>query len=76
MPVTKVLVAVKTGVDAEHDLARRVRAEYAAMPALCLTLPQAQRLWTVDRQTCEAVFSALIAHGFLRMTPEGQFVRR
>lgn len=76
MPVTKTLVEGKTAADTEHDLARRVRAEYADMPGLCLTLPQAQRLWKVDRQTCEAVFSRLIAHGFLRMTPEGQFVRR
>jgi hypothetical protein len=74
--MTKTLVAVKAGANAEHDFARRVRAEYAAMPGLCLTLPQAQRLWKVDRQTCEAVFSGLIADGFLRMTSEGQFVRR
>ena len=74
--LTKTLVAVKTGANAEPDFARRVRAEYAAMPGLCLTLPQAQRLWKVDRHTCEAAFSGLIAHGFLRMTPDGQFVRR
>jgi hypothetical protein len=52
------------------------RAEYAEMPGLCLTLSQAQRLWAADRQTCEAVFRALIAHGFLRMTTKGRFVRR
>ena len=62
MPLTNALLEVRTRADAEHELTRRVRAEYSEMPGLCLTLSQAQRLWAVDRQTCEAVFRALIAH--------------
>ena len=76
MPLTNALVEGRTRADAEHELTRRVRAEYAEMPGLCLTLSQAQRLLAVDRQTCESVFRALIAHGFLRMTTQGRFVRR
>jgi hypothetical protein len=75
VPSLNALLELRTRADAEHELTRRVRAEYAEMPGLCLTLSQAQRLWAVDRQICEAVFRALIAHRFLRMTTTGRFVR-
>jgi hypothetical protein len=75
VPLTKDLFDLRTRADAEHELTRRVRCEYAEMPGLCLTLSQAQRLWAVDRQTCESIFRALIAQGFLRMTTKGHFVR-
>ena len=58
-----------------RELTHRVEAEYAEMPGLSLTLPQAQRLWVVDRQTCEKVFVALTARGVLRKTARGRFVR-
>jgi hypothetical protein len=58
-----------------RDLARRIEAEYAEMPGLSVTLSQAQRLWAVDRHTCETVFDRLIARGVLRMTTKGRFVR-
>jgi hypothetical protein len=53
----------------------RVQAEYAEMPGLSVTLPQAQRLWVVDQKTCEEVFQRLLKSGVLRMTAHGQFVR-
>ena len=56
-------------------LSRRVRAEYAEMPGLSVTLSQAQRLWAVDRRTCEAVFTRLIARGVLKVTTKGRIVR-
>lgn len=58
-----------------QTLMQRVQAEYAEMPGLSVTLPQAQRLWAVDRQTCEVVFRRLIATGVLRLTTKGRFVR-
>ena len=58
-----------------HDLARRIEAEYAEMPGLSVTLPQAERLWATDRHTCQTVFDRLIARGVLRMTTKGRFVR-
>jgi hypothetical protein len=75
VPSLNALLELRTRAEAEHELTRRVRAEYAEMPGLCLTLSQAQRLWAVDRQICEAVFRGLIAHRFLRMTTTGRFVR-
>jgi hypothetical protein len=75
MPLTDDLLEVTTGANAPQELVRRVQAEYAEMPGLCVTLPQAQRLWAVDRQTCESVFRTLIARGVLRMAAGGRFVR-
>jgi hypothetical protein len=57
------------------QLARLVRAEYAEMPGLSVTLAQAQRLWRVDERTCRRVFDALIARGILRRTIKGRYVR-
>jgi hypothetical protein len=42
-----------SGGGAMRTLFERVRAEYAEMPGLSVTLPQAQRLWALDRATCE-----------------------
>ena len=58
-----------------RTLMQQVQAEYAEMPGLSVTLPQAQRLWAVDRHTCEDVFRRLIAKGVLRLTTKGRFVR-
>lgn len=46
-------------------LSQRIRAEYAEMPCLRLTLPQASRFWNVDRETCLAALDLLVAQGFL-----------
>jgi hypothetical protein len=75
MPLTDAFPEVRTRGDVVQELTDRVRAEYAEMPGLSLTLAQAQRLWAVDRHTCEKVFSALTARGFLRVTTRRCFVR-
>lgn len=75
MPLTNALLELDTRAGALQELTRRVQAEYVEMPGLSLTLAQAQRLWAVDRQICETVFRTLIAHGFLRITTRGRFVR-
>ena len=53
-----------------------VRAEFLEMPGLKLTLAQAQRLWGIDRATCEAVIKELTACRFLTTTRDGSFVLR
>ena len=75
MPSTNAPPELRTRADVLQELTTRVQAEYAEMPGLSLTLAQAQRLWAVDRQTCEKVFMALTARGFLRATTKGSFVR-
>ncbi len=65
-----------TANDALGRLTHRVHAEYLEMPGLSLTLAQAQRLWGIDRRTCERVVVTLVARGFLRKKADGRFVRR
>jgi hypothetical protein len=75
MSLTNAPSPVKQRADAVRELTNRVRAEYAEMPGLSITLSQAQRLWAVDRHTCEIVFKELLARRVLTMTPKGRFVR-
>ncbi|MGE5360708.1 MAG: hypothetical protein ACM3NQ_16955 [Bacteroidales bacterium] len=55
---------------------RRVRAEFLEMPGLKLTVSQAQRLWGMDRRTCEALIDELTATRFLARTRDGAVVLR
>ena len=60
----------------ERLLLDRIRAEFSEMPGLDLTLPQAQRLWGLDRLTCEYLCGCLLKDGFLARTARGTYVRR
>jgi hypothetical protein len=75
MPSISGLLKTRASANALQELTRRVQAEYAEMPGLCVTLSQAQRLWAIDRQTCESVFRSLVSRGFLRVTTDGRFIR-
>jgi hypothetical protein len=57
-------------------LVRRIRAEFLEMPGLCLTIEQAQRLWSLEPRTCEALLQSLIDSRFLRRTDRGLFTLR
>lgn len=57
------------------SLLRRIRAEYAEMPGLNLTVPQAARLWNTDRESVRTVLSRLLADGFLIRTTKGIYRR-
>jgi len=61
---------------AQEETVRRIRAEFLEMPGLKLTVPQAQRLWGIDRSTCEAVIEELTASRFLVRTRDGAVVLR
>ena len=58
-----------------RDVLGCIEAEFAEMPGLSVTLPQAQRLWGIDSPTCIAVFRVLIDRGIVRRTARGQYVR-
>ncbi len=58
-----------------EDALRRIRGEYLEMPGLRLTTAQAQRLWNLDRPTCERLLGSLVATRFLQKTRDGSFVR-
>jgi hypothetical protein len=59
-----------------RDVVLRVEGEYHEMPGLCLTLPQAARLWGLDHSTCERVLTNLIERRVLRRAVNGTYVRR
>ena len=52
-----------------------VRGEYVEMPGLRLSSRQAQRLWAIDAETCNAVLGALERVHFLEQTADGEFMR-
>ena len=52
---------------------RRVKGEYMEMPGLRLTRAQAQRLWGLDREACQALLGALVDAKFLCQTRDGAF---
>jgi Fic family protein len=54
---------------------RRIEGEYREMPGMCVTAPQAQRLWGLDATTCEFVLRTLVERRILRRTPRGTFVK-
>ena len=58
------------------DVLRRVKGEYLEMPGLRLTIAQAQRLWGLERDVCDALLGALVDAKFLAQTRDGAFVRR
>ena len=60
---------------AHDEVLRRVRGEYLEMPGLRLTPQQAQRLWGLDRASCDTLLGALVDAKFLFQTRDGAFVR-
>jgi len=56
-------------------LFRRIQGEFLEMPGLCLTQPQACRLWGLDRETCGTLLSRLVDAKFLMRTRDGAFVQ-
>ena len=52
----------------------RIRGEYREMPGLSLSVPQASRLWQLDRATCEAALHALVREHFLRQMQDGAYI--
>ena len=43
----------------------RARAEYLEMPGMCLTVPQAARLFNIDLDVCAVMLEVLVGDGFL-----------
>jgi hypothetical protein len=58
-----------------EDVLQRIQGEYVEMPGLRLTPAQAQRLWGLDRTTCEELLKTLVDGKFLSQTRDGSFVR-
>ena len=54
----------------DRTLCTRIVAEYLEMPGLNVTIPQACRLWNIDRPRCTQMLDTLLATGFLRKSGE------
>lgn len=57
------------------DVLQRIQGEFVEMPGLRLTAPQAQRLWGLEGEVCDALLGALVDAKFLLQTRDGAFVR-
>lgn len=58
-----------------HELLGRIESEYREMPGMCVTVPQAQRLWGLDSKTCSFVLMTLVERRILRRTARGTYVK-
>ena len=57
------------------DWIRLIHATYAERPALRLTPMQAQQLWGIDLETCDALLMTFTDLKFLRRTRQGAYAR-
>jgi hypothetical protein len=57
------------------EVLQRIQGEFVEMPGLRLTGAQAQRLWGLDRDVCDALLGALVDARFLARTRDGSYVR-
>jgi hypothetical protein len=58
-----------------RDCVRLIQSEFAEMPGLHLSKRQAQRLWNLDADSADAIFSALEAAHFLKRMPNDTYIR-
>jgi hypothetical protein len=56
-------------------LLNRVRSEFIEMPGLRLRVEQAQRLWNLDRASCESLLRCLVEAKFLRQYSDEAYSR-
>ena len=57
------------------EVLQRIQGEFVEMPGLRLTAPQAQRLWGLERDVCDALLAALVDAKFLSQNRDGAFMR-
>ena len=57
------------------SLLNRVKAEFIEMPGLRLRVEQAQRLWNMDRTSCEQLLRSLVDAKFLDRGPDDAYGR-
>lgn len=57
------------------EILRRICGEFMEMPGLRLTLPQAQRLWGLDADTCTQLLQSLTDQQFLCRRSDGTYGR-
>ena len=56
-------------------LTKRVQDAFRDIPDLSMTFEQAQRLFRIDRATCQALFDLLVKSAVVTRRSDGKFVR-
>jgi len=54
---------------------KRVQAEFEEMPGMTLTMPQASRLFGIEREICKTIVERLVRTSYLKWTAAGSFTR-
>jgi hypothetical protein len=54
---------------------KRVQAEFEEMPGMTLTMPQASRLFGIEREVCKTIVERLVTRSYLRFTESGAVTR-
>ena len=54
---------------------KRVQAEFAEMPGMTLTMPQASRLFGIEREVCKTIVERLVTTSYLKWTHSGAVTR-
>jgi hypothetical protein len=62
-------------ISSDGEILRRIKGEFLEMPGMRLTLGQAQRLWGLHRESCDALLEALVRQRFFVRTRDGAFAR-
>ena len=70
------MITMQTTSTVRDQIVDRARAEYLDMPGLCLTVPQAARLFGVSTQESQRALSKLADGGLLRRDQNGAYRRR
>jgi hypothetical protein len=69
------VVLVPADCQSTADALQQIEAEYHEMPGLSVTEAQAQRLWGLDKNTCQSALETLVQRGLLRRTRRESYVR-
>lgn len=64
----------RRNVATREALTRRIRSEFREMPGLCLTLPQATRLFDLRPEACSRILLELVENGLLSLRNDGRYV--
>jgi len=58
-----------------ESVAKRVQAEFEEMPGMTLTMPQASRLFGIEREICKTIVERLVTTSYLKWTNSGAVTR-
>ena len=58
-----------------ESVTKRVQAEFEEMPGMTLTMPQASRLFGIEREVCRTIVERLVTTSYLKWTNSGAVTR-